>query len=138
MIDKPQDLAIILGLASFAIVLGGIGVASINGFGADVDNTMYMSIQNSTLSQTGLKGASDYSLASLSSKEGESAEQTQASLLRQGFTGLLNIGGIWGTAWSGLNDVARKLGIPAEFIIILGSMIAISFVVVLYTWLRTS
>jgi hypothetical protein len=135
--DKPQDIAVIMTI--FALIVAGAGLAITNfeDFGATVNSTFYTDINANMLSATGLKGTAEASVDVLEGLNGSTEQTNTENIIQEGFSGMINLGTTWGLMWSELNNAIRILGIPSIFITLVSGLIAISFVVVLYTWIRS-
>ena len=96
VLDKPQDLAVMLAIASLIMVTAGIGIASVNNEGAGINATFFNDFNNNVTSATGFQGVAADSIGALSGVNGSSGEFKEANLITQGFTGIVNLGKAWG------------------------------------------
>ncbi len=138
VLDKPQDMAVILAIVSIVFIVAAIGIDSVNDAGASVNDSLYVDFVNDIESSTGFQGQAQNSIDALSQQNGSGQQFSEANIITQGFTGIVNLGQSWGNIWKSMQSIVGYLNIPPGIIVVLGGLLAISFFVVVYTWIRAN
>jgi hypothetical protein len=143
--DKPSDLAIIVGIIGMVIIVGLLGVQSINQthtHNASAETDFFTSGQDALLGSTGLEGAGSDITDALGSESGDATTTSEESIVQAGFNSMLDLGKTFNALKAMLSDeqgsLQSEIGINPALVTMLLSMIIIVFGVVIYTWLRGS
>lgn len=138
MLEKPSDIAWILGIAALVIVTFGFGVADVVNQGVTADQSFFTSINNTIEGSGGLSEAGANLTSSLddSGAAAGTSEEAWYQFLLDAGRSLLQLGKVWGLVKSSTTSAFSSMGIDPLYVSIIVGVLSITFVVVLYTWIR--
>lgn len=139
MFNKPHDIVWIFAIAGLVIITFMFGIQSVI-FSTDANPGSSMSFFhdfNESLTQG--KGANTTTAVTLSLVGQDSEEEaTQEGFITRGFKSMVAIGDTFSAISGAMSDSSAILGIdPTYYLVILGAL-AVTFFIVLYTWIRGS
>lgn len=143
MFNKPQDLAVMIGIFGLVMITFGFGLNSVMNFYDNENVTVQDQELNFFNKQTNLmnsslylKGAADDYSESMTGGEGQDASTTEESIVKQGFNSLLALGQTYKAAESSITEGSKIIGLDPLYFLVISAIIIISFGVVIYTWIR--
>lgn len=141
MIDRPQEIAYMVGIISLIAVVASIGLQdvltarTVEGESTTGFNSSYFSVivGNATAS-SGLKGASDDSGSALSG--GVGSQENEEGFIVRGSSALLKLGKTMAAFGNAVTSSVNALNIPTEMMVIIMALLAIAFAVSIYVFWR--
>jgi hypothetical protein len=142
VLSKPQDIAVLLGIVSVVFIMMYYAAA---GFEAnplnqsnELDSSFYSDVKSDVRSSEGFYGASRDAQRVGETNTSETGDGNEASLIKRGFTAFLNLQKSWAKMWTYGKQLTEELIIPSEYLWIIFGLLSISFIIVIYTWLRAT
>lgn len=138
MISRPDSIAWIAGIVLVVIITIGFAVSDVTETGASdpVHEAFFTQAYAQAENQTGLVGAGSDATEALGGEEGTNTEPSETSILAAGFKSLLNLGKVWNSVKVSMNAGTGILSINPIYWLIGMALMAITFAVIVYTWIR--
>lgn len=135
MIERPQDIAIIFGIAALVVTTMGIGFIDVQERMTSPENTTFFTnMEEYATSSDYYKGATDDSTSAMSNNQDTGG--TSDSFIVQMGLALFKLGKIWSAMKGALNSAIAELNIPPSIIAIVLGMVIISLAVTIYAYWR--
>lgn len=133
-IDRPSDIAIIVGVGLLVILTIGLGITSIQqNQGVTETSTVFRNANGSVSTYTNVSNTAG---GALTNSPGASDNPSETNIATASFNAILGLGGMISQSINLMSDFQDALGIPDYFVTILVSIIIVVFAVVTYSWFR--
>lgn len=137
MLDKPQDVLVMIGLFVLIVASAGFMLQDVNQYTSDDYNTSFFTtIEEKAYGETGIKGVGDDSSAGLVGDEGSGDEASEDGFIVKSINSLVRLGRSWAIMENSMDATTKELGINTFYLTIIIGLLLTSFAVVIISWWR--
>lgn len=134
-IDRPSDVAVIVGVGLLVILTIGLGITSVQeNQGVTETSTVFRNANDSGINM--YTNVSNTAGGALANSPGASNNPSETNIATASFNAILGLGGMISDSINLMSDFQDAIGIPDYFVKILVSIILVVFAVVTYSWFR--
>lgn len=134
-LDRPSDIAIIVGVGLLVILTCGLFITSIQTNQGVTQTSVVFTSADGQYNSSYVTSSNDASGA-LTNSPGASNQPSETNIATASFNAILQLGSMITQAKNLLQNFQDELGIPTYFLAIIGSMLLVTFAVITYSWFR--